>query len=151
MWAGGVRVIIKDSENRILMVCQRHEGKPIWMVPGGGIEANETSRDAVIREVKEETGLDVEVGVMVWHVERITDEGEQRFVNYFTAKVTGGEAKLGIDPELSSNEQVLEDMRYMSKEELNKIEYLYPDYLKEELWHYYEHDFTDYDGYKIRK
>lgn len=30
-----------------------------WVVPGGGIEADETPREAVIREVKEEVGLDI--------------------------------------------------------------------------------------------
>ena len=38
MWIGGVRVVILDKENRILMVKQHHDEKDIWMVPGGGIE-----------------------------------------------------------------------------------------------------------------
>ena len=38
MWIGGVRVIVMDDKNRMLMVCQHHEDRDIWMVPGGGIE-----------------------------------------------------------------------------------------------------------------
>ena len=58
MWTGGVRVIILDDENRMLMVKQHHEDHDIWMVPGGGIEAGENAAEAAVREVKEETGLD---------------------------------------------------------------------------------------------
>ena len=51
MWIGGVRVVIYDEEGKILMVKQSHEGKDIWMVPGGGIEEGENSKEAAVREV----------------------------------------------------------------------------------------------------
>ena len=60
MWTGGVRVIVLDEEGRMLLVKQHHEGKDIWMVPGGGIEEGEGARQAAAREVKEETGLDIQ-------------------------------------------------------------------------------------------
>ena len=50
MWIGGVRVIILNEENKMLMVKQHHEGKDIWMVPGGGIEDGESSFEAAERE-----------------------------------------------------------------------------------------------------
>ncbi|MBR7148319.1 MAG: NUDIX hydrolase, partial [Firmicutes bacterium] len=59
MWTGGVRVIIENDEKEILMVKQEHPERTVWMVPGGGIEEGETAAEAVIREMKEETGLDV--------------------------------------------------------------------------------------------
>ena len=59
MWKGGVRVILLDGNQRMLLVRQRHEGKDIWMVPGGGIEEGENAVEAGIREVREETGLSV--------------------------------------------------------------------------------------------
>ena len=61
MWIGGVRVIVMDDKNRMLMVCQHHEDRDIWMVPGGGIEEGESSLEAAVREVDEETGLDVQI------------------------------------------------------------------------------------------
>ena len=57
MWAGGVRVIIPDEEGRILMVRQHHDGKDIWMVPGGAIEAGENAAEAAVREVLERQAL----------------------------------------------------------------------------------------------
>ena len=72
MWIGGVRVIVLDDENRMLMVCQHHEDRDIWMVPGGGIEEGESSLEAAVREVEEETGLDIEVQKLLWHVEEVS-------------------------------------------------------------------------------
>ena len=73
MWLGGVRVIILDSEKRILMLKQCHEGKDIWMVPGGAIEDGENAEQAAIREVKEETGIDAKIKGLIWHVEEISE------------------------------------------------------------------------------
>lgn len=71
-----------DDKNRMLMVCQHHEDRDIWMVPGGGIEEGESSLEAAVREVDEETGLDVQIEKLLWHVEEVSERG-QRFVNFF--------------------------------------------------------------------
>ena len=71
MWTGGVRVIIENDEQKILMVKQEHPERTVWMVPGGGIEEGETAAEAVVREMKEETGLDVTVGPMIFHIEEV--------------------------------------------------------------------------------
>lgn len=134
MWTGGVRVILLNEKGEILLVEQHHDGKDIWMVPGGGIEEGETSQDAAIREVMEETGLIIHVERLLWHVEEVSEERGQRFVNFFLGTVIGGHPELGSDPEFSEDNQVLEDLRFFSKEELDTIEHLYPDYLKDELW-----------------
>lgn len=151
MWIGGVRVIILDNEKRVLMVRQHHDGKDIWMVPGGGVEAGENSRDAGTREVLEETGLRVKMGKLVWHVEEVSEERGHRFVNFFLAELTGGTLELGMDPEFDKEHQVLREVRFMSREELSQLEVLYPEYLKDELWSFLEEDFHGYDAFKIRE
>ncbi len=134
MWAGGVRVIVIDEKERLLLVCQHHEGKDIWMLPGGAIEAEENAVEAAKREVLEETGLEVSVGELVWHIEEVSHRRGQRFVNYFTADITGGKCGLGSDPELGENAQVLKDIRFMGRDEVNSVEHLHPAFLKNEIW-----------------
>ena len=150
MWAGGVRVAVFDEQGRVLLVRHHYEeeGRDVWMLPGGAIEEDETSRDAAIREALEETGLIVSVGRLLWHVEEAGERG-QRFVNFFEASVIGGKPELGEDPELGEG-QVLDDIAFFSREEMEGIEYLYPDYLRDELWDSLKED-GDHGIYKIRK
>lgn len=46
------------SGDKILLIHRKKEGKEYWVFPGGGVEEGETNEQAVIREVKEETGLE---------------------------------------------------------------------------------------------
>jgi len=56
-------VLFRDAEGRILLVDPTY--KPDWDVPGGMAEANEPPRRAAWREIREELGLDVEVGALL--------------------------------------------------------------------------------------
>ncbi len=134
MWTGGVRVILINEEGQILLVKQHHDGKDIWMVPGGGIEEGENSQDAAIREIMEETGLIVHIERLLWHVEEVSEERGQRFVNFFLGTIIGGQPELGRDPEFGEDDQVLEDLKFFSRDEMDDIEYIYPDYLRDDLW-----------------
>jgi ADP-ribose pyrophosphatase YjhB (NUDIX family) len=52
-----IRAIIEDNEGKILFIERLGEGK--WGMPAGSIELDESIYDCLVREVKEETGLDV--------------------------------------------------------------------------------------------
>ena len=54
---------IRNDKGEILL--QRRADSAKWGFPGGAIELGETPQMAVVREVKEETGLDVEVGELI--------------------------------------------------------------------------------------
>ncbi len=54
--------ILRDTKKRILVSDEFIKGAYITKFPGGGLEFGEGTRDCLIREFKEETGLDVEVG-----------------------------------------------------------------------------------------
>jgi 8-oxo-dGTP diphosphatase len=61
-----VDAVIYDSENGVVFVRRRHSPfQGYWALPGGIVEHGETVESALIREVKEETGLDVELQELV--------------------------------------------------------------------------------------
>jgi ADP-ribose pyrophosphatase YjhB (NUDIX family) len=151
MWVGGARVVVLNDQNEVLMVRHRQDGKNIWLVPGGNVDDYENSLEAGIREVREETGLDVEIIQLIWHVEEVSQERGQRFVNFFLGRIIGGDLRLGTDPERGIDKQVMEEVLFVSKEKMQGLDVLYPECLKNELWDFLESKQPLPRTYKIRK
>lgn len=90
-----VVAIVQDDQGRVLMIHKTDNDK--WALPGGGHEPGESIADTVVREVKEETGYDVEVeaitGTYTNPNHRMSyDDGEvrQQFSIAFRARMVGG-------------------------------------------------------------
>jgi ADP-ribose pyrophosphatase YjhB (NUDIX family) len=106
-----VTAVIQDEHGRVLMI--RRTDNDLYAIPGGAQEIGETISGTVVREVKEETGIDVQVTGLIGvytdpeHVIAFTDgEVRQEFSICFRAEPTGGEPRtsseskevLWIDP-----------------------------------------------------
>jgi ADP-ribose pyrophosphatase YjhB (NUDIX family) len=94
----GGQALVTDEHGRVLM--QRRADSGNWSLPGGVMEIGETIGRAVVREVREETGLDVELtGILGLytdpaHVIAYADgEVRQEFVVTFTARIVGGDLR----------------------------------------------------------
>jgi len=93
-------VIVQDG--RVLLV--RRGSEPLrghWTLPGGALEVGETLAAGVEREVKEETGLEVEPIELVEIIDRIyREDGRVRFhyvIADYLCRVTGGELRAASD------------------------------------------------------
>jgi 8-oxo-dGTP pyrophosphatase MutT (NUDIX family) len=117
-----VRVLLIDPAGRLLLIRVRalDGGDPVWFIPGGGVEGDETDLEAAVREVAEETGLlDCPVGPEVWRRRAVLDiQGLSYDVRerYFVAYVeTFDPVMTGLTPYEQTN---VEELRWWSLVEL---------------------------------
>jgi 8-oxo-dGTP diphosphatase len=93
-----IGAIIKDDEDRLLLVLRAHPpGENLWSIPGGRVEPGETDAEAVVREVREETGLVVEVGALAGQVSRPGLGGAVLEIADYLCRPVGGTLQSGDD------------------------------------------------------
>jgi 8-oxo-dGTP diphosphatase len=88
-----VGAVISDEDGRILLILRGHEpAMGLWSIPGGRIEPGESDQEALLREVREETGLEVTCGALLGQVDR-----PGLVIRDYLAYVTGGTLIAGDD------------------------------------------------------
>lgn len=90
-----VAAVITDSSDRVLL-CQQNQGHRLWGLPGGKIRNAESPVRAVTRDVREETGLEIEPVELVG-IYHLTGDGcgeglPDVLVHVFRARIISGEA-----------------------------------------------------------
>ena len=113
---GRIRVagIIPMEDGFALMhrvgVIKRKDYKEYYTFPGGGLEENETLEQGVIREIKEEFGIDVEV------VKKLYEMNSEKFNQkeyFFLCKYVGGEFGTGDGPEYNNDPKYIDSGKFI--------------------------------------
>lgn len=118
-----VGVIIRSNqpagEERILLIQRAKDpARGLWTFPGGAVELGESVRSAALREAREETGLEVEIGEVAAVVDHVARDAEGQ-VQYhyiiidFYAEPIGGALQPGTD---------VSDARWASLADLDELE-----------------------------
>jgi 8-oxo-dGTP diphosphatase len=109
----GSAVLVVDDDRLLLGVRGKapHEGR--WVLPGGGVRAFETIGAAARRELREETGLDIELDGTLDIVEIIDPPHEHRVIVYSRGRPVGGTVRASSD---------LIDVRFVPRREVKDLD-----------------------------
>lgn len=132
--------VVTDDRGHILL--QRRKDNDLWALPGGGMDMTDSLPGTAVREVKEETGYDVEITGLVGtytdprHVIAYSDgEVRRQFNVCFRARITGGQ--LAISDEST-------DVRFVAPSDLESLPMHHTQRLR--LQHFLEDRPTPYLG-----
>ncbi len=114
----GVGAMIQEKDGRILLMkrgenVRNEAGK--WNLPGGAVHFGETLKGAIIREVKEELNVEIEVIQTFETIDHFIPEEKQHWVaTIFVCRIVQGELKI-MEPEKCS------ELRWVTIEEALKL------------------------------
>jgi len=126
------RVVVYDNDNhKILLV--RNRDADFWYIPGGGWEyEKENITEGGVREVKEETGLDINIDKFLYLREYHDSESVIFFETFWLASVKDvadlNKNHVDMDPDGK-----VEEARWFTQQELSDIT-IFPDLLKNKFW-----------------
>ena len=113
-------ILIEDD--KILLIQHQKNDKKYWLIPGGGNDWGESTKEAVIREYKEETNLDIKVDKFLFFSETISPDKSRHVLNLFYSVHRENRddkvMKLG-------HEAVLADLKFFGKDEIKDLT-IYP-------------------------
>ena len=111
-------IVFSKEQNKVLLIKRRDV--PVWVLPGGGIEPNESPEQAVVREVEEETGYHVKISRKI--AEYTPKCRLARFTHFYECQILSGE------PTLSDESQ---GVQFFPLDALPPLPPPYPDWIKD--------------------
>ncbi len=114
------------EENRILLINHKGVGEKesLWAPPGGGTNFGESAEETLIREYKEETGLDILVKEFLF-VNEYLSLPLHSIELFFYVEIIGGKMAKGSDPEMKADRQIIQELRYWDFNQIAKEDPLY--------------------------
>jgi 8-oxo-dGTP diphosphatase len=111
-------VVIREGK---ILILQRHKDEDVypnmWELPSGKREPLEPSEDSLIREVKEETGLDIKIimpfSVFDYQVEKLDEIRDSTQINFLVTPINNKEVKLSEEHQAFA---------WITKDEIDKYE-----------------------------
>ena len=110
------------QENRILMAQHHSLGEVgiLWAPPGGGMNFGSCAEDNLIREFREETGIDIAVTGFLF-VNEFLSPPLHAIELFFEVRQTGGTLITGKDPEMDEYGQVIRRIAFLNQAEIDSI------------------------------
>ncbi len=115
-------IIIEDEKVYLMFRRKRNNDgtfKEYYVIPGGGIEENETLEENLIREMKEEFSVDVKIEGYLGK-----DEGEESIANFYSCSIISGIPTLGGEELEKCTENNYYEIRKISLKDLDNINLL---------------------------
>lgn len=113
-------LVVKDHHVLLIKHREHATGRGYWVIPGGGLEPGETEHECVIREVSEETNLEIRVERILFD-EPVNPEGPYKWVKTYLCRPVSGEASPGYEPEIDAAENYsIVEVRWFDLQDENK-------------------------------
>ena len=106
-------VLVTKDDKFLLAERNKENYNGYWIIPGGGVEFGETTQEAAVREIKEETNLEVDITQLIGYKEIINVPGSYHSIVFFylaTPKHTKIEAREDVSK-----------ARFFSLDEIKKL------------------------------
>nr|WP_272491731.1 NUDIX domain-containing protein [Natronogracilivirga saccharolytica] len=121
-------LVVRDQALLMVNLHSPVTNELIWMPPGGGLGFGETLHGALVREIKEETGVTVEAGPL-WYLQEVHATGIHAVEFYFFCHYKAGEPVAGVDPEYSKEQQIIRGADFIPFDRLGRSD-IFPEYLR---------------------
>lgn len=110
----GAAALVRRGDGKILMGKRSVWPRGMWVFPGGGVHFGERAEQAVVRELREETGLKIKPTKLITVYEMLVlKRNVHRVIFFYMARVVGGKEKPSED---------IDEIRWLTPKEITQME-----------------------------